>query len=85
MISPLNKQAKINLKGNAKDLWIAGIRDIQFQSENLKKILDQPGVKDNAELVASIQDAINATDDLASWLEIEAKTKTGPSGIGQNC
>lgn len=83
VIPPLNAQAKLNLTGNAKDLWIAGIRDIRRQSDNLKKIFDLPGVKKEVELVAAIQAAITATDDLATWLEAEAKSKTGPSGIGR--
>lgn len=83
VIPPLNEQAKLNLTGNAKDLWIAGIRDIRRQSDNLKKILDQPGVKNDGELVSAIQTAITSTDDFVNWLETEAKSKTGPSGIGK--
>ena len=83
VIPPLNAQAMLNLTGNAKDLWITGIRSIRSQSENLKKILDKSGVKDDPELVSSIQSAITSTDELTSWLETEAKSKTGPSGIGK--
>ncbi len=83
VIPPLNAQAKLNLTGNAKELWVAGINDIRTQSEELKKILDKEGVKDNSELVSTIQSAITSTDDLTSWLEKEAKSKTGPSGIGK--
>jgi hypothetical protein len=83
VIPPLNTQAKLNLTGNAKDIWIAGIRDIESQSKNLNKIFNQPGVKEDAELVTTIQAAIASTDDLASWLKEEAKSKTGPSGIGK--
>ena len=35
-IPAFNEQAKKNLTGNAKDLWIAGIRDIRNQIEDLK-------------------------------------------------
>lgn len=83
VIPSLNEQAKLNLTGNAKDLWVAGIRDIRSQSENLKKILNQPGVKEDADLVATIDAAVVSTDDLVSWLEAEAPSKTGPSGIGK--
>ena len=83
VIPPLNKQAKLNLTGNAKDLWIAGIRDIQSQSANLKNIKAQAGVKDDAELTSTIQSAITSTDEFIVWLEAEAKTKTGSSGIGK--
>ncbi len=83
VISPLNEQAKRNLTGNAKDLWIAGIREIQSQVDDLKQLLEQAGVKANAELTKTIQSAISSTLDLVAWLEKEAKTKTGPSGIGK--
>ncbi len=83
VIPPLNAQAKINLTGNARDLWIAGIRDIRTQSDNLQSILDWPGVGTDNELVSAIQAAIRSTDDLVSWLEVEAQSKTGPSGIGK--
>ena len=83
VIPPLNEQAKINLTGNAKDLWIAGIRDIENQVVNLKAILYQSGVKEDAEVVSAIQDAINSTYNLVIWLKDEAGNKTGPSGIGK--
>lgn len=83
VIPPLNKQAKLNLTGNAKDLWIAGIRDIQSQSANLKNIKAQAGVKEDAELTSTIQSAITSTDEFIVWLGAEAKTKTGSSGIGK--
>ena len=82
-IVPLNTQAKRNLIGNAKDLWIAGIRDIKRQSAVLAGIKDLAGVAEDQELVSIIDEAISSTDDFASWLEEEAKTKTGPSGIGK--
>ncbi|HQU58909.1 MAG TPA: hypothetical protein PLU64_06930, partial [Saprospiraceae bacterium] len=83
VIPPLNAQARRNLTGNARDLWVAGIRDIRAQSADLKDILGQAGVKDDPGLVAAIQAAITSTDELAAWLEAGAKTKTGPSGIGK--
>jgi hypothetical protein len=83
IIPSLNKQAQGNLTGNAKDLWIAGIRDIRRQSDNLKNILSQEGVENHSDLVEAIQAAIQSTDEFAIWLEEESKTKTGPSGIGK--
>jgi hypothetical protein len=84
VIPALNKQAQLNLTGNARDLWIAGIRDIRTQSENLKKILQEPGVSQASELKAAINMAIQSTDEFVLWLEKEAKSKTGPSGIGKD-
>lgn len=83
VIPSLNQQAQGNLTGNARDLWVAGIRDIQTQSENLRAILQKPGVAEDEGLKQVIQDAINATDKFATWLEAESKKKTGPSGIGK--
>lgn len=84
VIPPLNEQARQNLTGNARDLWITGIRDIREQSKNMAKILDEPGVQDHADLVEVINQAIQSTDDLVVWLEKEAENKTGPSGIGKD-
>lgn len=83
VIAPLNEQAKENLTGNAKDLWIAGIRDIKSQSADLESILTQPGVSDQADLVAVINEAIESTNNLITWLEKESTSKTGPSGVGK--
>lgn len=83
VISPLNAQAKVNLTGNAKDLWIAGIRDIKTQSEDLATILQKQGANEHSDLVAAVNAAIQSTDELASWLEKEAESKTGSSGIGK--
>ncbi|MBT8263111.1 MAG: hypothetical protein KJO05_09835 [Bacteroidia bacterium] len=83
VIPPLNTQAKQNLTGNAKDLWVTGIRDIRNQSEVLVNLKQQKTIIDDNELVAVIEDAIKSTDKLVNWLEEEAKSKTGPSGIGK--
>ncbi len=83
VIPALNAQAMLNLTGNAKDLWVAGIRDIRLQSENLKKIFELPNVMNDTELVSTIQLAIASTDEFATWLESEARSKTGSSGIGK--
>ena len=83
VIPPLNEQARQNLIGNAQELWIAGIRVIQSQSEELRKVLLLPGVKEDMALAATLEAAIISTDSLSAWLTSEAKSKTGPSGIGK--
>jgi hypothetical protein len=83
VIPRLYEQARQNLTGNAKELWIAGIRPVKQQSAELKNILSLPGVKEDAALVAAIEAAVAATDSLSDWLTAEAKSKTGPSGIGK--
>ena len=83
VIPPLNDQARINLTGNARDLWIAGIRDIKRQVKDLKDILNKPGVKEDPDLADAIVKAIASTQEFAQWLETEAQSKNGPSGIGK--
>ena len=83
MIPELNNQAQLNLTGNAKDLWIAGIRDIQDQVEVLKDILLKPDVNGDRILVSEINKAIASTQYFVNWLKEEAPKKNGPSGIGK--
>lgn len=84
VIPPLMKQAQLNLTGNARELWIAGIRNIRQQRENLDLIADRMSYSDNEELLAMIKASQLATDEFIQWLEIQAETKTGPSGIGRD-
>ena len=84
VIIPLNTQAQHNLIGNALDLWITGIRDIENQSVVLTNLKKHKDVKEDKELVVVIEKAINSTNDFANWLQEEAKSKTGPSGIGKD-
>ncbi len=83
LIPEIYKQAKINLIGNAKELWIAGIRDIQNQASLLEELIEKPGIAENKELVIAIEQAKQATEEFVSWLEKEAPKKDGPSGIGK--
>jgi hypothetical protein len=84
VIPPLMKQAQKNLTGNARELWITGIRNIHQQRENLDAIASLTADSGNAELLAMIEAGKRATDELIVWLEVQAKTKTGPSGIGKD-
>lgn len=83
VIKPLNEQAQLNLTGNAKELWLAGIRDVKTQSEELITILEKEGVKDLPEVVAAVNEAVQSTNTFAEWLEKQAASKTDPSGIGK--
>jgi hypothetical protein len=83
IIPPLNEQAKKNLIGNAKDLFITGIRDIEAQSVALQDLTNKTEVKTDATLLAVVREALKSTNNLVTWLKTEAKTKTGPSGIGK--
>ena len=83
VIAPLNAQAKKNLTGNARDLWVAGIRDIETQATVLENLKKEASLQNDAEVLQLIDESIQSTKDLASWLEAESKSKTGPSGIGK--
>ncbi|WGK63936.1 hypothetical protein [Croceiramulus getboli] len=83
IISPFQSQARENLTGNAHELWIAGIRDLKTQSNDLQSILEQPGVATDKKLRRTIKAAIQSTNDFVIWLEAEAEGKAGPSGIGK--
>jgi hypothetical protein len=83
VIPAINRQAEENLTGNAKDLWITGIKDIRTQSVELSNMLNLNGVQNDSELVEMVNEAILSTDQLVEWLEEKAVSKTGPSGIGK--
>jgi hypothetical protein len=84
VIPPLTRQAKVNLKGNARDLWVTGIRDIRGQRKVLEQLTETVGDAASVELATAIKAAISATDELVAWLEAEAPKKNGPSGIGKD-
>jgi hypothetical protein len=83
VIPPLMKQARSNLTGNARDLWVTGIRDIRAQREALNELKEKPGDSASDELADIINKSSIATEELIAWLEAEADSKTGPSGIGK--
>ncbi len=83
VIPPLNDQAKVNLTGNARELWIAGIRDIREQYDILKGLQEDVRDYGNDALNVAITAAMTSTENLISWLEVEGQKKTGPSGIGK--
>ena len=76
------RQAKNNLTGNARDLWVAGIENIKDQEKDLDYIKKQVN-QNNSSLIQKLQSAKQATSAFKFWLEEMAPTKTGPSGIGK--
>ena len=79
-IAPLLKQGRTNLTGNGRDLWVFGARAVKEQAALLeklgKKVAGQPT------LATAVQAALAATSEFAAWVDTEAKSKTGPSGVG---
>jgi Bacterial protein of unknown function (DUF885) len=80
-IPGLLAQAKTNLAGNGRDLWIYGATNIKQQSADLAAFASTLGGA-HASLEADVERAKKATDDLAVWLDSQAPSKTGPSGVG---
>ena len=83
VIPPLYRQARRNLTGNARELWIAGIRVIRDQIADLDTIAELTANAGHSGLEKAIAQARAATLAFAEWLEQEAANKTGPSGIGK--
>jgi hypothetical protein len=74
-------QAKENLAGSGRDLWLFGTRRVKEQSADLAALATRlTGAPDT--LKTDVQRARDATDAFARWLDAEASRKTGPSGIG---
>jgi len=74
-------QARRNLTGNQKDLWVRGIENMRGQMNDLD-ILAKRVEGISADLDGSIEEARAATDEFVTWLESETPSKTGPSGVG---
>ncbi len=83
VISPLLVQAQKNLTGNARELWVAGIRDIRAQRTSLDRLAQRVAGTASDELNSIIAESQAATDQLVEWLLAESPSKTGPSGIGK--
>ena len=82
-IPALLDQARGNLTGNAQDLWMAGFRSFRGQSADLAAFAERvAGTR--TDLDAAISDARAATEDFLVWLEEQAPSKTGPSGVGKD-
>jgi hypothetical protein len=80
-IPPTLRAARSNLSGDARDLWVAGIRAMRDQSQDLQNLERQLG-DTNPDLLPAVRQARAATDSLVQWLEDQAPLKTGPSGVG---
>ena len=81
-------QAKGNLTGDARDLWIAGIENFKEQADNISKIKTKikshHGNRLDRVLKKPIERAIDANDNFIHWLNEKSPSKKGPSGIGKD-
>lgn len=85
-IPPLLEQARGNLaESDARDLWVGGIRAFENQSGALDQLLERlAGVGEApGELTEAVTAAWEAIDAFVDWLEREAPSRTGPSGLGR--
>ncbi|MGB5131608.1 MAG: DUF885 family protein [Steroidobacteraceae bacterium] len=81
-IPPLCAQARGNLTGNARDLWITGAGTLRTQVADLDALAEK--TRSNGRVLKkAIADARAATVALIDWLDAEAPSRTGPSGIGR--
>ncbi|HXV39391.1 MAG TPA: DUF885 family protein [Steroidobacteraceae bacterium] len=83
VIPPLYRQARGNLTGNARDLWVTGAGTIREQLASLDALAKRTA-GGGARLARAIREAREATAQFADWLDAEAPGKTGPSGIGRD-
>jgi len=79
--SALLRQARGNLTGDGRDLWVFGLGAIRDQSADLERFAQRLDA-DHATLRARVSEAKRATDEFASWIEGQLPRKTGPSGVG---
>ena len=87
VIPPLLEQARENLTGNARDLWVAGTENFRQQEkklDGLSKKLDQYHPDSLLpDLVGALALAKQSTRLFVGWLDAQAVYKNGPSGIGK--
>ena len=81
-IPPLLRQARQNLVGNARELWLTGIGTMRGQVAALEDLQKRTAGAGEA-LTGSITAALQETQGFVAWLEEQAPSKTGPSGIGK--
>jgi hypothetical protein len=81
IIPQLLEQARQNLVGKNRDLWIYGTKEVREQSSSLTRLANLIG-NASAELKSDIARASQATDRFVEWLEAQAPSKTAPTGIG---
>ena len=71
------EQARGNLTGNARDLWVAGIENFKQQARDLDQITERfEGSKVKSGLLGALDNAQDATKYFIAWLEEQATGKT---------
>ncbi len=82
LIPALLEQARLNLTGNARDLWTTGTGTVRGQVKDLAD-LEAKVATGGEELRKVVTAARLATEAFVGWLDGQASSKTGPSGVGK--
>ena len=87
VVPPLLEQARENLVGNARDLWIAGTENLRRQEKRLdslsKKLSQHHPNNLHPSLRGALSHAKQSTRSFVKWLDVQAIYKNGPSGVGK--
>ena len=81
-IPPLLSQARENLTGDARDLWLGSLPVFRNQAGDLDALAAQSGTSTPG-LQDAIEQAKAATLAFADWLAVQGAGKSGPSGLGR--
>jgi len=81
-IPPLLEMARANLTGNARELWLAGIGNLVQQAQALVE-LEARIAGAGPRVERARREALAATESFVAWLQAQAPSKTGPSGVGK--
>lgn len=81
VIPPLLAQARGNLTGNARDLWLSGIYNMRQQADDLRTLGERLASRTLPELRRALEEALAATEGFVGWLEEQAAGKNGWSGV----
>lgn len=78
----LLEQAKLNLTGNAEDLWKLSESSFREQSEDLEQFSEKmkESFPDLSEAALELKES---SDEFAIWIKTNSKDKNGPSGVGK--
>lgn len=79
--SAVFEQAKVNLTGDAKDLWVYSERSFYEQSDDLKSFA--ASIESTfPDLAKAALEAREASEQFAKWIAEKVPSKTGVSGVG---
>ena len=84
VIPPLLDQARVNLTGQAGDLWSAAVASFDGQVSALDQLAERLGENAPGELNEALAAARAASIDFRDWIAAEAPNRTGRAGVGRD-